>query len=83
MQCTSQSPEGAQYKGIRASNSTQKLVGRAGQGMWNSGPNPKLLYGRDRAWSQALLSLALLFLRAIPKGMGHAAESYSFETLLI
>lgn len=56
-------------------------MGRAGQGMWNSGPNPELLYGRDRAWSQAPLSLALLFLRAIPKGMGHAAESYSFATL--
>ena len=53
-----------------ASNPTQTLVGRAGQGVWNSGPDPELLHGRDRAWSQAPLSVALLFLRAIPKGLG-------------
>lgn len=67
MQCTSQPPEGAQYKGISAPSSTGKWVGRAVQGMWNPGPNPELLYGRGGEWIQAPLSGPILFLRSISR----------------
>lgn len=53
MQYTAKPPEGARHKGSAAPSSTGKLVGRARQGIWNSGPNPELLDGRGREWIQA------------------------------